>query len=185
MSYGNTGNFDASGRPIGQNPNSPYGNGSQPTPPAKSKAIWWILGILGFVLVSGAVVCCGGGYLAFQAATGVVANQVKDAVANDPAIQEHIGTINNASMNLSATSAAGGANKLVLDVQGDKGSGQLEVVVNNQTQPPTLESCVLVLPTGDRHELELQLPGQTINAPEPELSPNEEPATEQPDPTTN
>ncbi|MGV3483954.1 MAG: hypothetical protein ACO1RT_06015 [Planctomycetaceae bacterium] len=171
MSYGNGGEFDRGNRPI--NPNAV---GSMQPPPAKSNTLWWVLGILGFVIIGGALVCCGGGYFAYQFSSQMAGSAVKDVVANDPAIVEHIGTIENISLNLGATGNAGGGNKVVFDVSGDKGSGQLEVVMDNNPGGQTVNSCVLVLPNGERHDVVIA--GQGEAEPETDTLPLEDDAAE-------
>ena len=150
MSYGTGGEFDR-----GDRPNNPKAVGSMPPAPPKSNALWWILGILAFLAIGGALLCCGGGYFAYQFSSEMAGGVVKDAVAADPAIVEHIGTIENVGINLTATSNAGGGNKGVFDVSGDKGTGQLEVVMNNTPGGQQVESCVLVLPNGERHDVQV------------------------------
>jgi len=156
MSLGNSG---------GQNPGSPYsaGPGQTMQPVRKSNTLWWILGILGVLTIGGALVCCGGSYFAFQFGTQVVADAVKTSIAADPAIQEHIGNITDISMNLTATGAVGGGNKMVLDLKGDKGTGQVEVVMaGGGPEGQTLQSCVLILPNGERIDVAVDTSGQEI-----------------------
>jgi hypothetical protein len=139
-----------------------YGNGSGfesvNQPPKKSNTLWWVLGIIGVVTIGGALVCCGGIYFMIRFGTQVVGDQVKLAVGTDPAVQEHIGTVSDISMNLTATGAAGGGNTIIFDVKGDKGTGQLEVVMDQTPGQEGLKSCVLILPNGDRHEVTLNVP---------------------------
>jgi len=156
MSLGNSG---------GQIQGSPYaaGPGQTMQPAPKRTALWWILGILGVFTVGGALVCCGGSYFAFQFGTQVVADAVKASISADPAIQEHIGVITDISMNLTATSAAGGGNKMVLDLKGEKGTGQVEVVMaGGGPDGQTLQSCVLILPNGERIDVAVDTSGQDI-----------------------
>ena len=169
MSFGNSGDFDRGNRPnqgpSGQNPGSPYAGGPGQTvqPAPKSNALWWILGILGVLTVGGALVCCGGGYFAFQFGTQVVADTVKSSISADPAIQEHIGDITDISMNLTATGAVGGGNKMVLDLKGEKGTGQVEVVMaGGGPDGQTLQSCVLILPNGERIDVAVDTSGQDV-----------------------
>jgi hypothetical protein len=161
MSFGSGGDFDRNNPSSGGGSANAFGASTNRPEPRKSNTLWWILGILGFLTIGGAILCCGGGYFMIQFTSQVVAEEVKRAVSGDAAIQEHIGTISNVEMNLTATGAAGGNNKLVFDVTGDKGAGQLEVVVNNTPQGQTLRSCTLVLPDGERHEVVLD-----VSAPE-------------------
>jgi hypothetical protein len=165
MSYGNDGGF-----------------GSVNQPPKKSNALWWILGIIGVATVGGALLCCGGIYFMIRFGTQVVGDQVKLAVGTDPAIQEHIGTISDIGMNLTATGAAGGGNTIVFDIKGDKGSGQLEVVMDQTPGQEGLQSCVLILPNGDRHDVTVNVPSAPeVTAGEPVLEGNGEAA--EPSPT--
>ena len=150
MSFGNSGDFDGGNRPRGQNTGSPYATGPGQTVPPKSNAVWWILGILGVLTVGGIFVCCGGGYFMFRFGTQAVADAVKSSISTDPVIQEHIGNITDLSMNLTATGAAGGGDKMVLDIKGDKGTGQVEVVMGGDPTGQSVKSCVLILPNGER-----------------------------------
>jgi len=150
MSYGNGGDLNRNNPSPASGSGNAYGSGPMQPPAKKSNTVWWILGILGFLTIGGALVCCGGGYYALQFGTQVVADEVKKSIASDAAIQEHIGTISEMNMNLTATGAAGGNNKLVFDVKGDKGAGQLEVIVNNTAEGQAVNDCVLILPDGTR-----------------------------------
>lgn len=160
MSFGNSGDFDGGNRPRGQNTGSPYATGPGQTVPPKSNAVWWILGILGVLTVGGIFVCCGGGYFAFRFGTQAVAEAVKSSISTDPVIQEHIGNITDLSMNLTATGAAGGGDKIVLDIKGDKGTGQVEVVMGGDPGGQSVKSCVLILPNGERIPLAVGPAGQ-------------------------
>ena len=112
---------------------------SYPPPQRSSSAVLWIV-ILVLVLVVGLPIllvavmflgCCGlmgvGAYSAFHL-TGEMAKQQFGA---DPVIQQHVGEIQSISLNLSATEeerqkgVAQGANVVVFDVSGPKGSGQI------------------------------------------------------------
>lgn len=127
--------------------------------PKKSNALWWILGILAAVTIGGTLLCCGGFYYMFSFGSQMIATETKRLISTDPTIQEHIGDIKEMSFNFSATGAAGGGETLVFDVNGENGSGQIQVVVNNQQGAgPTISSCTLILPNGERHEIELVEP---------------------------
>lgn len=154
MSYGNSGGFDGMNQP----------------PKKSNSTLWWVLGIIGVISVGGALVCCGGIYFMVRFGTQVVGDQVKLAISADPVIQEHVGTISEINMNLTATGAAGGNNKIVFDVKGEKGSGQLEVVMDQTQGQEGIQACVLVLPNGDRHEIALTPPA---DATIPEVSDGE------------
>ncbi len=151
MSYGNSGDYDRDNR------TGPYAAGPLQPPPAKSNAVWWILGILGVVLGGGALLCCGGAFFAYRVATQAVAEVVKSAVEEDPAIQEHIGTISDLNVNLTATGNSSGGNKMVFDIKGDKGSGQLEILMDNDGENQSVNSGVLVLPNGDKHNVVIRV----------------------------
>lgn len=169
MSFGSGGDFDRNNPSSNSGSANAYSAGTNRTEPRKSNALWWILGILGFLTIGGAILCCGGGYFMFQFTSQAIAEEVKKSVANDAAIQEHIGTITDLNMNLTATGAAGDSAKLVFDVKGDKGTGQLEVVVSNTAEGQTLQSCVLVLPDGERHDVVIQAASEDQNSDDPNM----------------
>ena len=177
MSFGNSGDFDGGNRPRGQNTGSPYAAGPSQNVPPKSNALWWILGILGVLTVGGIFVCCGGGYFMFRFGTQAVADAVKSSISADPVIQEHIGNITDISMNLTATGAAGGGDKMVLDIKGDKGTGQVEVVMGGNPGGQSVQSCDLILPNGERIPLavgparDMTLPNDAIEATESDALP--------------
>ena len=99
----------------------------------------------------------------YKFSTQMIADSVKASISADPAIQEHIGTISDIGMNLTATSAAGGGEKIVLDIKGDKGTGQIEVVMaGGGPDGQTLQSCVLILPNGDRIDVAVDASGQDV-----------------------
>jgi len=153
MSSGNSGDFDrynpsAAGNAFGANANPPE--------PKKNTVLYWVLGILGIVTVVGALVCCGGGFLLYRVGTQAIAGAISTAVAEDPKIVEHIGTIQSSTTNVSASNKE----KLVFDIVGDKGSGQLEVSIEDVSGDNSPQKCVLVLPSGERHEIVMNLPDE-------------------------
>ncbi|QDU31957.1 hypothetical protein ETAA8_71190 [Anatilimnocola aggregata] len=107
---------------------NPYAPAStQPVAPKKSNVLLYVLlGIGGVALL---VCCsCGGiGYFGFNQALGMVAQQIKPQLQTDPVIQEHIGTIDTLSMNMTKSVSEAEQNKkqgfLVFDIKGEKGSG--------------------------------------------------------------
>jgi len=179
MSFGNGGDFNRAGGP----PPDPFAANDLSRPVAKkSNAIWWILGILGVLTVGGALLCCGGMFFMYSFTNQFVGEMVKATVENDPAVQEHVGSIENIEINLTETGNAGGGNKLVFDVTGDKGTGKLEVALDNSPEGQAVESCVLVLPNGDRHTVTIEAPADEPVTDEPAIEvPSEEtPSSEQP-----
>jgi hypothetical protein len=170
MSYGNNGGFDAMSQP-----------------PKKSNTLWWVLGIIGVLTVGGALLCCGGIYFTFRFVSDAIGEQVKLAVSQEPVIQEHIGTISDMGMNFTATSQTGGGGnqKFVFDVVGDKGTGQLEVLMDTREGQQAIESCVLVLPNGDRHEITIQPAADTTVPEVTEGEPMPDNGEESPEPAPN
>lgn len=133
---------------------SPYGDagqmyGSQP-PPRKSSKVWlWLLLGLGGLGVA-ALVCCGAvGIWGMGALNNVMTQAMQEELGGNPIIQQHIGQIESVSINIGATQKLqqGGGNDgaAVMDIRGDKGSGQL-IILQRPGQQPTID---LKLPSGE------------------------------------
>ena len=150
---------------MSNNPNNPFDDNppnqgyAQGAPPQKSSNTWlWVLGILGALGLVGAVVCCGGSYFAFRAGTGMMADAFKAELADNPVIEEHIGTIDSMSMNLGKTSEYGQSSpgSIAFDISGSKGSGT--ILIKQETRAdgqPGVGSAELILADGTRHAIEV------------------------------
>jgi hypothetical protein len=80
------------------------------------------------------LLAAGGGWLMWNKVTGMMGEELTRAIQDDPAIQEHIGTIEEAKLNLMATGkrpenqnkgSDGKQTVMVFDVQGSKGKGRV------------------------------------------------------------
>ena len=137
---------------------NPYSNppGVGAPPPRKSNSWLWILGIVG-VLGLAMVICCGvGGYFAFNAGMSVVTNELKNEVAGDPNVQQHLGEIKNLSVDLIASGEEAekrghGAQVLVINAQGSEGQeAKFIAEQSRQPQPGNMFSKIdLRLPSGE------------------------------------
>ena len=156
MSHGNYGGGYTP--PDSTNPYANLGAQGQAPPPKKSNTLLWILGIVGGVGVLAGLCCCGGGYFVFNTGLNMVAEQTKAEVQGHPAIQEHIGTIETATTDFSAsiteTEKKGGQgnNHLVIHVKGSKGSG--DIIGRQQQGGQRLTNKILRLPDGKEFPLE-------------------------------
>jgi hypothetical protein len=74
-------------------PNPYAGNYGQAPPPKKSYAIFWILGIIGGVVVLGCGCCGVMGYMGMGGVSQQLSSMLKQQIQNDPVIQEHIGSL--------------------------------------------------------------------------------------------
>lgn len=117
-----------------------------PTPGGKPKSsntwLWIVLGVIGGG-VALSCVCCGGlSYVGISGASKMFEEVAKAQFNDDPIIQEKLGGITSASMNLTATGEEGKKKEgsLVLDVTGPKGKGQLIMQGGN---PEHANSAVL------------------------------------------
>jgi hypothetical protein len=139
---------------------SPYAGAPQQPAPKKGPNWLLIIGIgVGVLALGGAglgVCCCGGGALAFPALTQVVADEVATQVADDPAIQEHIGTIEEITYNWNESMEASseGDERMAFDVSGSKGSGLLIVEGASGGGDIDITYGELVLPDGGTFYLE-------------------------------
>lgn len=127
-----------------------------PSPQQPKSRVWlWVLGTVGVLVVLGAVVCCGGGYFAFQGVKGMLAQAVRDEVRGNPVIDEHLGPIESVEFNTWATAEEQQEtpDALVYDVEGSKSSGTLVVHPEPGGDPQSISSIVLVLSDGTRHQV--------------------------------
>tara|TARA_R110002049_G_scaffold4601_4_gene31955 strand:+ start:231782 stop:232312 length:531 start_codon:yes stop_codon:yes gene_type:complete len=150
---------------MSNNPNNPFDDNqpnqgyAQGGPPQKKSNTWlWVLGILGALGLVGALVCCGGTFFAYKAGTGMMAEAFKSQLADNPVIEEHIGTIDSMSMSLGKTSeyAESSPGSLAFDISGAKGSGT--VLIKQQPGAdgqPGIGSAELIMSDGSRHAIEI------------------------------
>jgi hypothetical protein len=120
-------------------------------PPQKSSKVWlWLLLGLGGLGLAG-LVCCGAvGIWGMNAFNGVMTQAMQDELGDNAVIQQHIGQIQAVSFNLGETQklqqgGGGQEGAAVMDIRGDKGSGQL-IILQRQGQEPSME---LKLPSGE------------------------------------
>ncbi len=113
---------------------NPYDNfGNQPPAAPKSggagKTILWILGILGVL----GLVCCGGvvavSWWGMNAASGILGDTAVETFKSNPDVVNELGEIKSSKVNFMATGEesnkkGGGAQVIVVDVEGSKGKGQ-------------------------------------------------------------
>jgi hypothetical protein len=107
---------------------NPYGDprfGQMPPPPPPSR--WWLWLLLG----GGGVValfCCGGVGL-FVVAMNYLESEVQKSLANEPAIQEHVGDLESVDFDIMATGELTeqneGDDRLVFNLKGSKGNAVL------------------------------------------------------------
>ncbi|MDA1194657.1 MAG: hypothetical protein O2894_05685 [Planctomycetota bacterium] len=102
------------------------------------------------VLAIGAV----GLFFLAKAGIGMIAEQVKVDIRDNPVIQEHIGEIQDISIDLTASGAAGGNETFVFDIKGTKGSGQLTAtIVTKGADQEKVTAGTLRMADGTTHEL--------------------------------
>lgn len=167
MSYGNGGGFDPD-QPQGGGRNYPqsYNDPSlRPQPPkSNNRTLFWILGIVSFITIGGAIACCGLGYFGIQMATKELATQFRGQIESSPEIAEHIGEVEDMTLSFQAMQQAGEAGKLVFEIKGSKGSGQVSVDLSKAERQNTEEAFELILADGTR--LPLTVVGDTLPKPE-------------------
>ena len=114
---------------MSQNPYSPNwqdGMPKEPTAPRRpSHGCWWAALVLG---CSGMLVlCCGGGAGVVYFGMGIMAEEIKILVRDDPVLREHLGEVQRFETDWMASAAEPDDDTYVYQVQGTKGSGELRV----------------------------------------------------------
>lgn len=108
---------------------------SQPPPKRSNVILWVVLGVVGTAVAASC--CCGGG---MYFSVGVLSNEVKNQLAQDPVIQQHLGDVKSVSVNIMAAAEDKqknnrGGNVLAFDVQGSKASGVVVGLQDPQARP--------------------------------------------------
>jgi hypothetical protein len=136
---------------------NPFGGGPAAYQQPKSSSPWlWILVGLGG---AGLLVCCGCGgfaYYGWTQAMGIVEGEMVRRLNQDPVVQENLGTVTSAKVDLMASGqksqeAGPGKNVLVFHVVGDKGTG--DVIAEQIPGQQAFTNARLVLPGGEEKPL--------------------------------
>jgi len=138
------------------NQQQPYQTFGSPPPPQRGSGMKIVLIVLGVLGVLG-LLCCGGCGLFSYFSMGKGAEVIAKQLQSTPPMQQHIGQVQSASMNLSAavTEAQKHPNEkslMVLDVKGTKGDGQL-IVATEGAGNPTIKWAKLRLDSGEEFDL--------------------------------
>ena len=133
-----------------------YPAGASPPPKRKSSmGLVIILSVsMGLVLV---LLCCGGGIGIVWFGLGVVENSVLSQLKDHPAVQEHIGEVEEFEMDLMASANHEDSETFIYDVSGSKGSGTFEVRSVTVGSREEISNATLELPDGTRITL---VPGE-------------------------
>src|SRR5690606_5778731 len=131
------------------------------------RTLFWVLGILAAIGLIGAVACCGFGYFGFQFIGSQLANQLRPQLQSSPEIVEHIGEIETMTLNPQAMQQADHSGKMVFDLTGTKGNGQVVVDPEEFGDRSVEGGLVLSLPDGRRIPLTGLLPPPEPTEPDP------------------
>ncbi|QDV60967.1 MULTISPECIES: hypothetical protein [Crateriforma] len=142
-------------------PNDPFGNqnpgAGYQQPPAKKSNTWlWVLGILAALLLVGALACCGGGYFFASKFTEFAGMAIVEQLSDNPVIQDNVGDIESASINLQETAQYAqdnpGENRMIVDIVGSKSDAQLAI----EQQGEDVASAELIMPDGTTYDVPLE-----------------------------
>jgi hypothetical protein len=98
-----------------------------PAPRRSSSPVALILAIIGGIGAASFLACCGGFVALAYFGKTVSEQELADQLRDNPALQEHIGDIEQLSLNFIATAAIEDEDIEVYDVQGTKGKGKITV----------------------------------------------------------
>jgi hypothetical protein len=142
---------------------NPYAPASStpPVAPKKSNTLLYVLLGVGGILLVSCLGCAGLLYVVGSKGMGMVAAQVKPQLQADPVVQEHIGTISEATLSIQDATVELQKNaerhkgrNFGFKLKGDKGSG-LVMGRLDQSNPQNarIVDAELVLPDGTFHKL--------------------------------
>jgi hypothetical protein len=143
-------------------PDNPFQQGGPGTmyadrqPKKSGSNVWlWVLGIVGGLIVIGALVCCGVGYFGYQAATNMLAEAFKGQLQGNPVIVEHVGEIESLKLNLTKTQeqAQSSNGMMAFDLVGAKGSATLLIRQSQGGDGMGIDEAVLLMPDGTKHDI--------------------------------
>lgn len=140
---------------------NPYATSSQPTAPKKSNVLLYVLLGLGGAAILACCGCGGAMYFTMQFGLSQAAAQLKPQLQSDPVVQEHVGDISDLGMNIMATGTeaqknpnqAKGEEKIVFDIKGSKGSGQVVGQMDQGAGQVRLRNAELRMSSGETFQL--------------------------------
>jgi len=140
-------------------------------PNPKRRRTGLIVGMVVAGVLLAMVVCCGGISAFVYVSLGVLESDVQSDVEHLPAIQQHIGDISALKLNLLRSAEMSDDESFAFDIEGDKGKGLLEVVVNGDHAGIGVAKAHLRLPNGE-----------LIDVLDPKISEPDTPQLDTPDP---
>ena len=136
---------------------NPYGAYGQAPPPRRSHPWLWILLILGGGPVVLCLGCGGCIYLGFTGNMKVMQDDLQARLGTDPVAQQHLGTIEKVEADfwasVEASQEAGREKRIIFNVRGSKGSGDVTGYLQAEAGRETVQECQLILPTGEELDL--------------------------------
>jgi hypothetical protein len=145
--------------PYGQNPygHGPYGQNpyGYQQPPRSSGSLWWLWLLLG--VGGGLVVLCGGCCIGLIfVGTNVEEQELKERLADNPVIAEHIGKIVSLETQVAKSFAEDDMNTFYYRIVGTLGEGELVVKEEgglNFDEPTPIEWAKLRLDSGEEFDV--------------------------------
>ena len=99
-------------------------------PAANSNRLLWIL--LAGALIVVPVLCCGGVFFLGYLGLGVLEADIEMQLRDHPTIRQHIGRIEDLSVNITKSSTVDDQDTFIYDIRGDKGEGELSITSLSQ-----------------------------------------------------
>ena len=120
-----------------------------------SNKLLWIL--VAGVLIAVPLLCCGGMFLVGYLGLGVLAADIEIQLRDHPTIRQHIGEIEDLSVNFLKSSAIDDPDTFIYDIRGDKGAGELTITsISEWEGNEDIVAAELRLESGAVIEIELQ-----------------------------
>jgi hypothetical protein len=121
-----------------------------PKPPGSNRWLWILLGVGGLVGVG----CCGSVIAVVVFGMNVVSAEIGDKVRDNPKFREHIGELQEISVDYTASAAKDDDDTFVYNVKGDKRSGVLTVKsITDDDFNEQIEEATLRLPNGTQVQI--------------------------------
>jgi hypothetical protein len=121
-----------------------------PKPPSSNLWLWILLGLGGLAGVG----CCGSVIAVVVFGMNVISTEIGDQVRDNPKFREHIGELQEISVDYTASAAKDDDDTFVYNVKGDQGSGVLTVKsLTDDDFNEQIEEATLRLPDGKKVQI--------------------------------
>lgn len=141
---------------MADNPNPYSARSVASSPGASSRPNKWLWIMLGGAMIVVPLVCCGGIFLVAYFGLGVLESDIEMQLRDHPTISEHLGQIEDLSVNITKSSAIDDPDTFIYDIRGSQGTAELIITsISHWDGNEEIVEASLRLESGEVIEIEL------------------------------